>query len=204
MLSQRITKSTITGKDTTLDCPGIRHVLKNNVSFKYSSLRDTLNLGSSTSQFNSFTPQSGVVVAGDDFLSITESLLIAPRETDGSLPRNDFLRLKQGSDLIDAGTVLGFPFKGAAPDLGAFETDYPTLVADVSDEKTYLFPNPVKSILFFKTILPEVYLYDLQGNLLCNRENIDSLDVNFLQQGVYLLMFRLDDAGFFMEKIIRN
>jgi hypothetical protein len=29
---------------------------------------------------------------------------------------------KSGSRLVDAGISVGLPFKGAAPDLGAFET----------------------------------------------------------------------------------
>ena len=37
MLSQQITKSTKTNNDTTLDCPGINHILRNNLSFRYSS-----------------------------------------------------------------------------------------------------------------------------------------------------------------------
>ncbi|MFQ6036902.1 MAG: ankyrin repeat domain-containing protein [Sedimentisphaerales bacterium] len=43
------------------------------------------------------------------------------RNPDGSLPESDFLRLAPGSDAIDAGTDVGLPFVGKAPDLGAFE-----------------------------------------------------------------------------------
>ena len=39
----------------------------------------------------------------------------------GSLPISDFLRLVNGSTLIDAGTNVGSTFEGLAPDLGAFE-----------------------------------------------------------------------------------
>jgi hypothetical protein len=122
MLSQRITKSSKTGADTTLDCPGFNHVLHNNVSFKYSSLRDTLNIGSTCNfTYNTFTPLSSITVDASDFVSIDESLLIAPRQANGNLPENGFLRLKPGSDLIDKGMELGFPYNGTAPDLGAFE-----------------------------------------------------------------------------------
>jgi len=203
MLSQKITKSAITGKDTTLDCPGIRHVLKNNLSFKYSTLRDTVNIGSSINQFNSFTPQSGVIVAGDDFLSISESLLIAPREADGSLPRNNFLRLKQGSDLIDAGTVLGFPYKGTAPDLGAFETDYPTLLTGVSDDNSIFYPNPVKNILYFRDVISEVFIFDLQGRQMCVGRDIISLDIAALKEGNYLLKWRNKLGYYNVEKFFR-
>jgi len=46
---------------------------------------------------------------------------MAPRQPDGSLPQNDFLRLRKNSKLINKGTEAGFPYKGKAPDLGAFE-----------------------------------------------------------------------------------
>jgi hypothetical protein len=121
MLSQRITTSSKTGADTTLDCPGINHVLHNNFSYKYSILRDTLNIGTSNITYNSFTPLTTIVVDASDFVSVDESLLVAPRQADGSLPDNGFLRLTASSDLIDKGIDLGFPFNGLAPDLGAFE-----------------------------------------------------------------------------------
>jgi hypothetical protein len=38
------------------------------------------------------------------------------------LPENDFMRLKSNSKLIDKGDKIGFPYNGAAPDLGCFES----------------------------------------------------------------------------------
>ena len=122
MLSQRISKSSKTDKDTTLDCPGLNHILKNNLSVKYLSQRDTLNLGRSTNVFNSFTSGLGIVVDETDFISLDETELLAERHKDGSLPEINFLRPKVTSDLIDKGINLGFSYHGKAPDLGAFET----------------------------------------------------------------------------------
>jgi hypothetical protein len=48
--------------------------------------------------------------------------LKAARQADGSLPDITSFKLVGGSDLINAGTNVGLPFNGAAPDLGAFET----------------------------------------------------------------------------------
>jgi hypothetical protein len=59
--------------------------------------------------------------AAADFVSLAESLALAPRQADGSLPENDFARLVPGSGLIDQGKDVGLPYLGAAPDLGAFE-----------------------------------------------------------------------------------
>jgi MYXO-CTERM domain-containing protein len=46
---------------------------------------------------------------------------MGPRQPDGSLPNLDFLRLREGSPLIDKGTDVELEFAGAAPDLGALE-----------------------------------------------------------------------------------
>jgi len=48
-------------------------------------------------------------------------LLSSPRNSDGSLPNIDFMKLVSGSDLIDKGIDVELPFNGIAPDLGAFE-----------------------------------------------------------------------------------
>jgi len=65
--------------------------------------------------------QNGIVINGSDFMSLDISLLSSPRNTDGSLPDINFMKLVSGSDLIDAGVDVGLPYNGSAPDLGAFE-----------------------------------------------------------------------------------
>lgn len=65
--------------------------------------------------------QNGHTVTDSDFASLDPTLALAPRNADYSLPTNSFARLATGSDLIDAGVVVGLPFNGSAPDLGAFE-----------------------------------------------------------------------------------
>ena len=56
-----------------------------------------------------------------DFVSVDASQLTWPRKVDGSLPDITFLKLIQGSDLIDAGTNVGLSFSGTAPDIGYAE-----------------------------------------------------------------------------------
>lgn len=65
--------------------------------------------------------QDGIVVSASDFKSIDYRELIAPRNADGSLPDVNFFHLNSTSAMINKGINLGFPFNGAAPDLGAFE-----------------------------------------------------------------------------------
>ncbi len=75
------------------------------------------------SSYNSWDAGAGFTVTDADFANlIDDSVMLGPRQADGSLPVSDFLRLTGGSDLIDQGADVGLAFNGLAPDIGAFET----------------------------------------------------------------------------------
>jgi hypothetical protein len=106
--------------DITADVPGYNHVLKNNLSFEPRTYETQwIDTTKCVVLNNSFSIPIKVIKA--DFQSIDQSQLTASRKADGSLPDIDFLRLRRGSKLIDKGVNVGFPYKGKAPDLGAFE-----------------------------------------------------------------------------------
>ena len=101
------------------DTPGFNHVMKNNLGYLASS-KEIDKLGPvNDTNFNYFTLP--VTVNASDFITLDETLLTAPRQPNGDLPYINFARLANASDCINAGTNQGFPFYGAAPDLGAFE-----------------------------------------------------------------------------------
>lgn len=95
------------------------HYLRNNVAFGSGAAVGNANTSEIDSEYNSW--DLAVTANVYDFKSIESHLATAPRDSDGSLPINDFVRLVSGSDLIDAGENIGDPFLGSAPDLGAFE-----------------------------------------------------------------------------------
>lgn len=64
---------------------------------------------------------SGVTCDAADFESIDTTLILTPRQADGSLTVTTFMHLVDGSDLIDAGTAVSLPFSGSAIDLGCYE-----------------------------------------------------------------------------------
>jgi uncharacterized repeat protein (TIGR02059 family) len=64
----------------------------------------------------------GKTVTDADFMSVSSVGADGPRQADGSLPNLNFMRLKTGSALINAGVDVGLAFAGSAPDLGAYET----------------------------------------------------------------------------------
>ena len=104
-------------------------------------------LSTAVQSTNSWLPPFSVTDA--DFVSVDTAGVTGPRKPDGSLPDILFMHLAEGSDLIDAGTDVGLPFNGSAPDLGAFESAYVTRVSnDVeiilprSPMLSQNFPNP--------------------------------------------------------------
>lgn len=91
------------------------HKLRNNIGFP----NKNRNMQGVDSRFNTWdiaiTPQ------GSDFLSVSDTGAFGPRNADGSLPALDFLKLRNGSQMIDKGTNVSLPYSGSAPDLGAYE-----------------------------------------------------------------------------------
>jgi len=51
------------------------------------------------------------------------TLILTPRNADGSLAETDFMRLTDDSPLIDAGVNVGYAYNGSAPDLGCYESE---------------------------------------------------------------------------------
>lgn len=94
----------------------------------------------------------------NQFVSTSKSDFLAPRETDGSLPKNGFGKLKEGSFFIDKGigVVRGInsitlksddfslPFSGTGIDLGAYEHYSPTPVLQIisTNKNIKAYPNP--------------------------------------------------------------
>jgi hypothetical protein len=94
------------------------------------------------------TPSYVTIATSADFVSIDTTGVRGPRKANGSLPDITFMHLAQGSQFIDAGTDVGLLFNGSAPDLGFFESDYPTSVSEEITSRTSNFqllqnyPNP--------------------------------------------------------------
>ncbi len=123
------------------------------------------------------------------FVDITNhEELIAERTADGQLPLTTFAHLKEGSFLIDCGTlvdstvyrgipVAGIAYQGALPDLGAYESDYgaESAVHDLSSMgKGQMRLMQTQSGLVIVTIdtpTPPhhaiVCVYDTAGRLIC-------------------------------------
>jgi hypothetical protein len=93
------------------------HKLRNNIAATPG--RPIVSFNGGTDSDNSWTLP--VDVTNADFVSIDQAMALLPRQPDGSLPSMTFMRLVDGSDLIDKGEDVGLMFTGKAPDLGAYE-----------------------------------------------------------------------------------
>lgn len=91
------------------------HKLRNNLAYP-SKLR---HLGVSDMRNNSW--DLGITPKDVDFNSVSMEGFLGPRQADGNLPAIDFLKPRASGQLIDKGVDVGLPFKGQAPDLGAYE-----------------------------------------------------------------------------------
>lgn len=107
--------------DNTSDVPGYNHKMRNNLGFAARST-ETSNIDSSKSDVKNNYFNLPAKVTANDFVSLDTALLTAPRQADGNLPNNNFMKLKPSSNLVDKGEPLGFSYQGSAPDLGCFET----------------------------------------------------------------------------------
>lgn len=92
--------------------------LKNNLSYPL-NIQNQFTVTNIIFEANSW--QLAETVTDTDFKSIDYTLATTDRQSNGSLPEIDFLKLATGSKLIDKGVYVGIPFKGQAPDIGAFE-----------------------------------------------------------------------------------
>lgn len=105
----------------------IHMIARNNISYR-NAKGAAYFTAISTVDHNTFnynnTPNPAYSVSDADFISINPAGMDGPRQANGSLPNLNFLKLAQGSDLIETGIDVGLPYKGIAPDLGPFESDY--------------------------------------------------------------------------------
>jgi len=128
------------------DYGNILATVKNCVSYK-NEIRPAL-LSTSISESNAFLDNedrvTSSIISDNDFLSFDYTQLMAPRNSNGGLPDITFMHLAPGSDLIDAGTNVGLPFSGQAPDIGAFET-ITTAPVVVNQKPVVSISSPSKS-----------------------------------------------------------
>lgn len=185
-----------------------KHVLKNNISFEGSiSIAD-----SSIVEKNSW---QGFIVTTSDFISLDTNGVTDKRNYDGTINETNFLHLNLSSSMIDAGVLVGLPYNGSAPDLGAYET----IGVNVENERLnqindfYLnqnYPNPFNpntNITFKieKAGFVNLTIYDILGN------KIEELVNDYIPGGFYCISWSANksdnlvlSSGIYFAKLSYN
>jgi hypothetical protein len=188
-----------------INVDGYDHVLKNNLGYKGRSGETAyLNASLNTLVTNSF--EMNMVLSDDDFVSLDESELMAPRKEDGSLPDINFMKIKPTSNLMNAGTDIGFPYAGDAPEPGALETLAPAVsIKQVDLEQGIIHPNPAKDFLIISDlVVKHAWIIDVAGRQHPTNINENYVDVSQLENGVYILKVFTNNNKYIATNFIIN
>jgi len=119
---------------TTSDANELQRVFRNNIAYANETYEISVAIGALYTHSNN-SWDAAVTITDADFVSVDSTGITAARQADGSLPDNDcynyFLKLADGSDLIDAGIDVGLDYTYTAPDIGAFEYDPDSTLTDI-------------------------------------------------------------------------
>jgi hypothetical protein len=161
--------------------------IKNNIAINNTTnIQGTDINGVTNSWTTGFTPVANTA----DFTSLSSTQLKAARQADGSLPDITSFKLVGGSDLINAGTNVGLPFNGPAPDLGAFEF---ASFSEIINNSFFLDLLRLGIIASSKNALPLPLIP-------CSDYNISTgvslgINYNFFTQSEYTIGAKLNAAG---------
>jgi hypothetical protein len=124
------------------DANELKRIMRNNVSF--GNTGGVVEGGSYTHDHNSWDVP--ITVTSADFLSIDSTGIRGARQSNGTLPELDFLKLASTSDLIDAGTELGF-----GNDIGF--NQYSAPITPPAGATKAIFLNGVRVVVSGKTVM---------------------------------------------------
>ena len=117
------------------------------------------------------------------------------------------LHLQSGSPCIDAGTDVGLPYAGAAPDIGCYE--YGLTAVDKTGLQVFsLYPIPAGSAVFIRLVKEgpaHVRLLDGRGRMIREKDFSGSTHLSLwgLKPGVYLMQLRTND-GLYLRRLLKQ
>jgi hypothetical protein len=133
------------------------------------------------------------------------------------------MKLEKGSDLIDAGRDLGYPFSGSQPDLGAFEYRTNTGANQIKTSNQNLsqkFSVQYSSLQHQLVIISQgnlnseyqVSLYSIDGKLISEKRTIDFKNNSgpitksniHLTRGIYLLHLQSESENSTLRLRVTN
>jgi len=116
--------------------------------------------------------------------------------------------LQSTSPCIDAGTDVGLPYAGTAPDMGCFEYGFGIDVVDLKTDDFTIYPNPSKGLLQIKskTSMQDIKLLDVLGKIVM-KKNLNGykygfIDTTNLTRGTYFVLVTAKNGHRIMKKVI--
>ena len=124
-------------------------VIKNCASL--SSINTNAFASKTVTNINNSWNTTGVTVNSSDFVTLDTSIILTPRNADGSFTTT-FMNLVAGSDMIDAGLDVGIDYAGNHPDMGYFEygtiNHFPPVVTSQNTTQSVIIGSPIVAITF--------------------------------------------------------
>jgi hypothetical protein len=118
---------------------------------------------------------------------------------------NGDFHLQEGSPCIDAGTDIGLPFMGLAPDMGCYEFYDATFVNHFNTKSIAIFPNPTSGhfkVLDHQSPVTKIIVQDISGKMVqIISDGIN--DVSSLSSGIYFLKIETEKE-IYWSSIIKN
>jgi len=91
------------------------------------------------------------------------------------------------------------------------DRNYVSIESHPNDEQIGIFPNPVNDFIYINTNAPisKVFLYDLQGKILCTKDSKEIVDHmmhlnNSYPSGIYFIRILMEDHKIISKKLIFN
>ncbi|HFX17878.1 MAG TPA: T9SS type A sorting domain-containing protein, partial [Flavobacteriales bacterium] len=143
-------------------------------------------------------------IINDNFISNDDTVISGPRNPDGSIPDSNFLKLKPESLFIDAGVNVGMSFNGAAPDLGAFETE--PMSIDLINEKIpiFTFPNPADESFTITTNQRfSAKIFNRLGQIVVDHIKSPIVTISNLIPGLYILEVEINGDKFQKKLVVK-
>lgn len=126
------------------DHEGTSHIIRNNLGYDNQNSRGLQANWTPESTVDHNSWDIGATLTDADFISTDSSGVTGPRDGSGNLPYLYFMKLAEGSDMIDAGTDVDLPYNGSAPDIGAYEFE------------SYVPPSPLYTSSAIESATPSV------------------------------------------------
>ncbi len=120
---------------------------------------------------------------------------------------NGDYHLQATSPCIDAGTDIGLPFAGTAPDMGCYEYGLAS-VQDIKKSRLFAYPNPTHDLVYFSNFdninNSKIRITDLSGKLVkASILSNNYINISELKNGIYFIKIEKDNKAY-INRIIKK